>query len=173
MKSPRLTYRELGFEDAARIALLAGEWDVARMTARVPYPYTLTQAHQWIGSIGGDEFVRAIERNGELIGAVGYVRSDSGSAEIGYWIGKPWWGQGYASEAAEALVNYCFAKEGFHRLTCCHFTDNHASQRIITKLGFKLIGPCSAWCEARGGETATLRYTRKRPIMMRLKRSAA
>jgi RimJ/RimL family protein N-acetyltransferase len=173
MKSQRLTYREITYADAARIARLAGEWDVACMTARIPYPYTLTQAHQWIGTIGNDEFVRAIELNGELIGAVGYVRADNGSAEIGYWLGKPWWGQGYASEAAEALVAYCFAKEGFERLTCCHFLDNVASQRIIKKLGFRLVGPCVAWCEARGSEIPTLRYVRRRPMLMRFRRRAA
>jgi RimJ/RimL family protein N-acetyltransferase len=173
MKSERLTYREIAYSDAARITHLAGDWDVARMTARIPYPYTLTQAHQWIGSIGGDEFVRAIELNGELIGAVGYVRGNNGSAEIGYWIGKPWWGNGYAFEAAEALVNHCFENEGFERLTCCHFTDNFASQRIIKKLGFRLVGPHAAWCEARGGETPILQYERRCPMLTRFWRRAA
>ena len=173
MKSPRLKYREISYTDAARITHLAGDWDVARMTARIPYPYSLTQAHAWIGSIGGDEFVRAVELGTELIGAVGYVRSDTGSAEIGYWIGRPWWGNGYASEAAEALVEYCFAHEGFERLTCCHFTDNFPSQRIIKKLGFRLVGPHASWCEARGGETPILRYERRRPMLMRFRRRAA
>ena len=173
MKSARLTFRPIEYADAARIAHLAGDWDVARMTARIPHPYSLTQAHEWIGTIGGDEFVRGVALKGDLIGAVGFIGSEGPTAEIGYWIGKPWWGNGYATEAAEALVDYCFTDAGLAHLTCCHFTDNLASERIIKKLGFKLIGPCTAWCEARGSETPTLRYQRRRPIMMKFRRRAA
>ena len=173
MRSKRLTYRTLDYSDAARITEFAGDWEVARMTARIPYPYSLTQAHQWIGSIDDGEFVRVIELEGQLIGAVGYVPSPDGSAEIGYWIGRPWWGQGFATEAAETLVRYCFSEVRFTRLTCCHFADNAASARIIKKLGFRTIGTASTWCEARGGEIATVRYQRKRPMLARLRSRAA
>ena len=57
-----------------------------------------------------DEFVRGVERDGELIGAIGYIASEPGQAEIGYWIGKPWWGNGYATEAAGTLMHYCFGE---------------------------------------------------------------
>jgi RimJ/RimL family protein N-acetyltransferase len=173
MRSARLTYRPLDYSDAARIALLAGDWDVARMTARIPYPYTLTQAHQWIGGLEEGELVRVVELDRQLIGAVGFVPNLDASAEIGYWIGRPWWGHGYATEAAAALVDHCFMGVGLARLTCCHFIDNPASARIIKKLGFRLIGPCSAWCEARQAEVPTLRYQRKRPMLARLRSSAA
>ncbi len=112
MKSRRLKFRELNDGDAARIAELAGDWDIARMTARIPYPYSEPLAHQWLRGIEPGEFVRAVELDGELIGAVGYMPASDGSAEIGYWIGKPWWGQGFATEAAQALVRYCFARGG-------------------------------------------------------------
>ncbi|MGQ0672685.1 MAG: GNAT family N-acetyltransferase [Hyphomicrobium sp.] len=167
MQSTRLTYRPLDYSDAARIAELAGDWDVARMTARIPHPYSLVQAHHWIGSLEPGEFVRIVEFGGRLIGAVGYVPSPDRSVEIGYWIGRPWWGQGFATEAAEALIAHCFAAGEIPRLTCCHFIDNPASERIIRKLGFRLTGTCSAWCEARGEQVATLRYQRRRPILMR------
>ncbi len=165
LKSQRLTYRTLDYSDAARITELAGDWDVARMTARIPFPYSLTQAHQWIGSLEDGEFVRVVELDRKLIGAVGYNPNSDGSLEIGYWIGRPWWGLGYATEAAGALVDHCFTEIGVARLTCCHFVDNLASARIIKKLKFQLIGPCSAWCEARGAECETLRYQRKRPLL--------
>lgn len=173
MRSPRLTYRELRPNDAARITDLAGDWDVARMTARIPYPYSVPQACEWIGSLEPDEVVRVIELDGELIGAVGYNSAADGTVEFGYWIGRPWWGRGYATEAAETLVRHCFDTIGVPRLTCCHFVDNPASQRIITKLGFKLIGPCETWCEARRSTIATLRYFKKRPFMSRIRRRAA
>jgi RimJ/RimL family protein N-acetyltransferase len=106
MRSPRLTYRPIDAQDASRIASLAGDWDIARMTSRIPHPYSLIDADNWIASIGSDEFVRAVERDGQLIGAVGYIERDAEQAEIGYWIGKPWWGNGYATEAARTLVAY-------------------------------------------------------------------
>lgn len=171
MRSPRLTYRLIDTRDASRIAALAGDWDIARMTARIPHPYSLVDADQWIGSIGGDEFVRAIERDGELIGAVGYIEGDASQAEIGYWIGKPWWGNGYATEAASALVEHCFGEAGFKRLTAGHFIDNAASARVIKKLGFRRVGRSAQWCEARKSEVPTVRYARRRPLLGRLWRS--
>ena len=148
--------------------MLAGDWDIARMTARIPHPYSLVDADQWIASIGSDEFVRAVEHEGELIGAVGYIERDREQAEIGYWIGKPWWGQGYGTEAASALVDYCFKEVGFKRLTCGHFVDNPASARIIAKLGFRRVGNGVQWCEARKIDVPTIRYTRGRPLLGRL-----
>jgi RimJ/RimL family protein N-acetyltransferase len=173
MRTKRLNLRELSGNDAPRIAELAGEWDVARMTARIPYPYSEPLAHQWLRGIEPGEFVRAIELEGEMIGAVGYLPAEDGSAEIGYWIGKPWWGRGFATEAAEALVRHCFTTARIDRLTCCHFVDNPASARIIAKLGFRLVGPCTAWSEARGAEAATLTYERRRPVLARFWRRAA
>src|SRR5688572_23023051 len=94
----RLVLRELADSDAPRLALLAGDWDVARMTARIPFPYSEALAREWMDTLGTDEFVRVVEHKGALVGAVGYVAGEDGSAEIGYWIGKPWWGAGFATE---------------------------------------------------------------------------
>lgn len=162
IRTERLTLRPLTLADAARVAELAGDWDVARMTSRVPYPYTLIDADAWIGSITDGEFVRGIMRDGTLIGACGYVVEDSGAAEIGYWIGRSYWGQGYATEAGRAIVAHCFGAEGFKRLTCRHFTDNPASGRVIRKLGFRLIGSCTSWSDARQCSSPTLSYEQSR-----------
>lgn len=173
IRTARLALRPLVLADAARVAALAGDWDVARMTARIPYPYRLVDADAWIGSIGRDEFVRAIEHEGELVGACGYVAGDNGAAEIGYWLGRPYWGRGFATEAGRALIAYCFEDGGFKRLTCCHFDDNPASRRVIEKLGFRLIGPCSGWSEARGCMAPTLKYAQTRSWSRFLARRAA
>ncbi len=164
IKTRRLVLRELHDDDAPEFARLAGDWDVARMTARIPYPYSEALAREWMDTLGPDEFVRTVLHQDTLIGAVGYVACDDGSAEIGYWIGKPWWGAGFATEAASALVRYCFTTAGFKRLTCCHFEDNDASKRVIQKLGFRQSEACSAWCDARQGEFPTLSYELNRPL---------
>jgi RimJ/RimL family protein N-acetyltransferase len=172
MRSQRLSYRPLDARDAGRIAILAGDWDVARMTSRIPHPYTLVDADLWIASIGDDEFVRCVEREGVLIGAVGYISGEPQQAEIGYWIGKPWWGHGYATEAAGTLMEHCFGEGGFLRLTCGHFIDNPASARVIAKLGFHRIGTGAQWCEARKSNVATVRYARRRPLLAGWRRRA-
>lgn len=160
----RLTLRALRDSDAPELARLAGDWDVARMTARIPYPYSVALARDWMATLGDDEFVRVIEHHGTLIGAVGYVAGANRSAEIGYWIGKPWWGQGFATEAASALVRHCFTRAGFKRLTCCHFDDNPASARVIRKLGFTAAGQTTAWCDARQAEFSARTYQLSRPM---------
>lgn len=165
MKSARLTYRKLVSADAPRVAEMAGDWEVASMTARIPYPYSTASAAEWIGGLSPSEFVRGILRDGTLIGATGYFPAADGSAEIGYWIGHPYWGQGYATEAAEALVRHSFRVAGFRRLTCCHFADNLRSARVIEKLGFRMTGASTAYCEARKRDIATVRYERARPLL--------
>jgi ribosomal-protein-alanine N-acetyltransferase len=164
IKTRRLVLRALHDGDAPNLARLAGDWDVARMTARIPFPYSEALAREWMASLAPGEFVRAVTYQGTLVGAVGYVPNDDGSAEIGYWIGRPWWGRGFASEAAQALVRYCFTTAGFKRLTCCHFEDNHASARVIQKLGFRPSGVATAWCDARQGEFPARCYERTRPL---------
>jgi len=165
LRSARLSYRPITAPDAGRVAMLAGEWDVARMTSRIPHPYSLVDADLWIASIGQDEFVRGVEFDGKLIGAVGYIEGADRQAEIGYWIGKPYWGHGFATEAARALVAHCFGAAGFLGLTCGHFIDNPASARVIEKLGFRHVGNGQQWCEARKSEVETVRYVRKRPLL--------
>ena len=168
LKTKRLRLRRLTAADAARVAELAGDWDIARMTARIPHPYAAHAAEGWVQHIADDEFVRAIDLNDEVIGLVGYTDSDDGSGEIGYWIGKPWWGHGYATEAATGLIRYCFRSARLPRLTCCHFVDNPASKRVIEKLGFRETGRCRAYSEARQCDVDTIRYELKRPLMARI-----
>ena len=164
MRSQRLTYRPIEAGDAGRVAALASDWDVARMTSRIPHPYSLLDADLWIASIATDEFVRGIEYDGTLVGAVGFVEDERRQAEMGYWIGKPWWGNGFATEAARALMDYCFSECGIRRLMCGHLVDNAASAHVIAKLGFRRVGNGTQWCEARKSEVETIRYTRRRPI---------
>src|SRR5690606_33820144 len=127
LRTRRLLLRDLTPRDARRIAMLASDWDVARMTGRIPHPYSEQLAYEWINDLAEGEFVQGIVHQNALIGICGYMPEGEGSAEIGYWIGKPWWGRGYATEAVGALIDYCFSVAGFERVTCGHFVDNPAS----------------------------------------------
>ncbi len=164
IKTARLILRPVTVSDAPRIAELGGDWDVASMTSRMPYPYTLDSAHQWIEGLANGEKVFAIEREGVLIGITGFTATPDGtSAEVGYWLGKSYWRQGIATEAAHALINHCFKKEGLRTITCGHFDDNPASARVIEKLGFDRIGTSQCWCEARRLDRPAIRYELNRP----------
>lgn len=162
MRTDRLILRPLNDDDAGRIALLGGDWEVASMTGRIPYPYSADAAQHWLTGVAHGEVVFGIWHAGELIGLCGYSPQPGGSAELGYWIGKPYWGQGFATEASRALMNYGFAKGGIKRFTCCHFAGNPASARVAAKLGFKSLGPCTGWCEARQENLPTQTYERRR-----------
>ncbi len=146
--------------DAGRISLLAGDYDVASMTGTIPYPYSERQAAEWIESvIGGEEgVVFAIANAGMLIGCTGYRGFGEDHAELGYWIGKPYWGMGYASEAVRALILHAFERDGFDYLTVGHFSDNPASARVIAKFGFVPQGRQVRDCAARGIKAHCLIY---------------
>lgn len=160
LKTERLLLRAPVLADAASISLLAGDYEVASMTGTIPHPYSEEMAVDWIQSLhAGEEGVAfAIDLAGALIGCVGYRATDKSHAEMGYWIGKPYWGMGYATEAAQALILYAFQKEKFAYLTVGHFKENPASARVIAKLGFKPSGEVLRDCAARGNKARCLTY---------------
>ena len=146
--------------DAARVSLLAGDYDVACMTGTIPHPYSEQMAAEWIsGAIDGEEgVVFMIERDGTLVGCTGYRAFGEDHAELGYWIGKPYWGQGYATEAVMTLVAHAFDVDGFDYVTAGHFADNPASARVLRKLGFVTQGDEMRDCAARGTTAHCLTY---------------
>ncbi len=152
----RLRLRPLKPDDAPQIARLAGDWDIARMTALIPHPYTLADAQSFIASAKGSD-TYAIERGGILVGCCG-ARSVLGAYEIGYWIGKPYWGDGIATEAARALVDHLRAREPGCAIAISHMAENDASARVIQKLGFRPAGEKRTYYVARASEVRSLTY---------------
>jgi [ribosomal protein S5]-alanine N-acetyltransferase len=171
IKTQRLLLRLPVQGDAGRIALLAGDYDVASMTGTIPHPYTEAMAGEWIASLraGAEGVAFGIDLWGDLIGCVGYRALDRAHAEMGYWLGKPYWGNGYATEAARELILYVFQKESFAYLTVGHFKENPASARVIAKLGFEPSGEVLRECAARGSKARCLTYrlTRERALLYR------
>jgi len=155
LESERLLLRPLRLEDAADIQRMAGEWEVARYTANIPHPYKAGMAEAWIKSHRDDfEIVFAIERRQDsvLVGCIG-VEPDAATreAEFGYWIGKPYWGAGYATEALSALVDHVFATFDVDRARAAAMPDNRASIRVQEKVGFRYVGVKFQPAPARGG----------------------
>ncbi|MCI0571644.1 MAG: GNAT family N-acetyltransferase [Myxococcaceae bacterium] len=148
LHTPRLTLRPFALPDAADVRRLVGEYDVARDTLAIPHPYEKGMAERWIST-----HESAFERGEELIFAIALRDSDAlrgaigirlapvhAHGELGYWVGKPWWGQGLATEAARGLLDHAFGTLGLARVWAQHFSRNPASGRVMQKLGMRHEG---------------------------------
>ena len=162
LETERLKLRPLRDGDAQRITRFIGDFDVAKMLARVPYPYALKDAQDWLGTLPertarGEVFNRAIDSGG-LVGVLGIhdIRPIEGEkiGELGYWLAKPYWGKGLMSEAARAFVHYAFDGLGLAGLISGHFKENQRSGRVLAKLGFRPAGEGLMHCTARGEKVA-------------------
>jgi ribosomal-protein-alanine N-acetyltransferase len=153
----RLLLRPFRRADAAEFARLAGDWAVASMTSDIPYPFSASQAVAWLKPVRGE--VRfAIERQDQLIGGCGFYRRPSGAAELGFWLGRMWWGQGYATEATRAVLRHGCSNRRLPGFSSAHFVDNPASARVLAKLGFEETGRGSIACTARGHDMQAVTY---------------
>lgn len=143
LSTPRLILRRFALADAPDVQRLAGERDIARYTLSIPHPYVDGMAEQWIGSheqrLSSGEaaaFAITLRSGGLLIGAIGLeINQEHHRAELGYWIGKPYWGQGYCTEAARAVVRFAFEDLRLNRVHASHFSNNPASGRVMQKVG--------------------------------------
>ena len=158
LQTPRLRLRKPMLADASRIAMFIGEWDVARMLARVPFPYTEQDAKAWIGDPGQSHRYVLVHANG-VIGVVGVgERDEVGAVELGYWLAKPFWGRGLVTEAAAAVIFALRQHDPRAAITCSHFVDNEGSARVIRKLGFVQTGERMLASVSRGVEVRSLTY---------------
>jgi RimJ/RimL family protein N-acetyltransferase len=139
--------------DASAIIAVAGDWEVARRLGRVPHPYTLEDFRVFIERVVPSEPTWAIvvRRSDELVGVIGLApQGECRSAELGYYVGRPHWGQGLATEAAQAIVRFGLETMGYAKLTSRYHADNPASGRVLEKLGFKTVGRSQYPCLADG-----------------------
>jgi RimJ/RimL family protein N-acetyltransferase len=140
----RLLLRPLEVSDAARIHALISDWNVLRTLSTPPYPYRLEHAHEFLSATipkheSGAAMVLALQREGELIGVI-HMEPQQRGHMLGYWLGRPYWGQGYMSEAALAAVGQYLACRNVPTLVSGYFAGNGASWRIQDKLGFRIVG---------------------------------
>jgi RimJ/RimL family protein N-acetyltransferase len=154
----RLRLRPLRPADAAKITKYAGDFEVARMTTRIPHPYTLAHAEGWLATLGDplarDNAVFGVDAECEgLVGLLGFSTNDEGRPEVGYWYGRPFWGRGYATEALRAALRWAKTDWGKKLVCTGHFVDNPASGNVLVKAGFLYTGEVRKLdCAARGDE---------------------
>jgi RimJ/RimL family protein N-acetyltransferase len=146
--TPRLLLRPFEDADAPRMQLLAGDRRVAATTVRIPHPYEDGMAEAFIAdchrsSAAGESCRLAIatREDNKLIGGIGLeIDPAHHKAELGYWIGVDYWGQGYATEAGQAMLQHGFGPLKLNRIMGHCFAGNKASARVLQKLGMKLEG---------------------------------
>jgi len=148
LETERLRLRPLTLEDAGTVRRLAGEREIAATTVMIPHPYPQGVAEAWIeGHVALFEareaavFAIVEHAGGDLVGSIGIsLKIEHRNGELGYWIGQPWWGRGYATEAARAVLRFGFETMKLHRIHSHHMTRNAASGRVLEKIGMKPEG---------------------------------
>lgn len=142
LETKRLALRAPRLEDAKSVAALANDRRIAENTARIPHPYRMTDAEGFISGANkavGDVVFLITLRDGTAAGACGIV-SEGETPELGYWLGVPYWGNGYATEALHAVVDYAFTDLGHDALQAGARVTNPASRRVLEKCGFQWTG---------------------------------
>jgi ribosomal-protein-alanine N-acetyltransferase len=144
----QLLLRSFERRDIPALVRLAGAREIAATTINIPHPYTEDDAQSFLAHADDEfrtgrsvSFAVTIVQGGELCGSVGLtLTSAHETAEIGYWIGVPYWGRGFATEAANAVMAFGFETLKLHRIYAHHFAENHASRRVLEKIGMRHEG---------------------------------
>ena len=148
LETERLVLRPFQLSDAARVKALAGAFEIYRTTLNIPHPYEDGMAEKWIATHASQFYEGSsvnlavtLKADGILIGAIGLDATlRHQRTELGYWIGVPYWGNGYCTEAAVAVVRYGFTVMNYHKITSSHMEGNPASGRVMQKAGMRREG---------------------------------
>jgi len=147
LRTERLLLRPFRPEDARVVQRLAGAREVADTTLTIPHPYLDGVAETWIGTHGdawerGERVTLAITCEAEgVVGAISlHLILKHRRAELGYWVGQPFWNRGYATEAVRAVLAFGFETLGLNRIHAAHLSRNPASGRVMQKAGMRFEG---------------------------------
>lgn len=148
LQTERLILRPFSKKDAPDVQRLAGDPDVADTTLNIPHPYEDGMAEGWMSTHQaafhegkGITFAITLRETDELVGAISLrTMNRFNRAEMGYWIGQPYWGNGYCTEAAKAAIAYGFDELNLNKVLAYHLTRNPASGRVMEKAGMSYEG---------------------------------
>lgn len=162
IETRRLTLRAPTRRDAAAMAELANDFDVVRMTSRMPWPYTADDAEGFIARCEQRDWQHdatfAIEVEDEgFAGVIGFFGNAEGETEVGYWLGRSYWGRGIATEALKGALGWASRDWRKRCIVAGHFADNPASGIVLTKADFLYTGVVRDLPSAARGETAPSR----------------
>lgn len=155
VETRRLILRAPAPQDAPRIADLANDIDIARMTQRMPHPFGVREADDFVLQVAAQDPARAntfIIEHEDLgpVGVIGMFEGEDRVPETGYWIGREYWGRGFATEALDGALVWASRRWRRRAMVAGHFADNPASGRVLEKAGFLYTGETrKAWSQAR------------------------
>ena len=159
LETERLTLRKPTLADVKAIADLANDRRIALMTRRLPHPYTQDDAVHFVKAIAGTgETVFLIENNHTPVGVAGVDWSEPDAPELGYWFGVEHWGQGFATEAARAVIDYTFEEFSVDQMISGARVVNPKSRNVLEKCGFQWSGVELHRFKALGSSTPVDRF---------------
>ena len=154
IRTPRMLLRPPRPSDAGPLGHYCNDPRLARMTSTIPHPYPPGAAEAYLERLSSgrlDEEVWVMDATpAEWSEVVGLILFRPKTAEIGYWVGAPFWGTGFASEAVEGLVDHLFRTRDLERITAEVQAENEASLRVLEKAGFRRTGEKPLYSVARG-----------------------
>jgi len=173
--SQRLVMRAPHEDDIDALAHLANNANIANMVARMPHPYTVADAADFVrrtraGAIGKCVYAITKADNGAFLGCCGIEPHEDGrTVELGYWLGEPFWNQGYATEAAHALIDMVFRTRDIEQIDARCRVMNIPSRRVIQKCGFQFQATGMVQSLAVGGMVPVEWYRLDRKTWISLK----
>ena len=155
LETERLILRVPNLGDAKAVAQLANNRKIAEMTLLIPHPYGIEDAAQWIATPPAEtrHWKFGIHAGDDgFVGACGFTERDEGLT-IGYWIGEPFWGRGYATEASRALIDHIFSTTDLDGIAANCRVTNPGSRRVLEKCGFQWTGVALGRIRSLGAST--------------------
>ncbi len=182
LHTTRLTLRPFANEDALEFHRLINDWEICRRLPDAPFPYSAKLASDWIAAAAADraagraeQFALRDSATGELLGCAGLrIAKDGKSADLGYWLGRAHWRQGYGLEAARRLSEWAFASFPVAHVTATVAADNDASSAVLARLGFSYSGKGAQVFMCRPGQKLPVNFyklEREIPVASREKQT--
>jgi RimJ/RimL family protein N-acetyltransferase len=175
IETQRLLLKPLADADAEQIVVKINTYGISKNLARVPFPYALSDAHEflvWARKLDGRSAFMTLRLKSapeELIGVISYDwLEDKQHSDLGYWMVQEHWGKGLMSEAAIAMVDHAFTVSGLQKLSSCFFNDNPASGKVLARAGFEVVGPCTHFSKAQNKDVPVtlMKLTRERWLVL-------
>lgn len=159
LKAKRVVVRSVRAADVEAMGLLCGDYDVVKMLSRVAHPYDFEAGRSYLAQMEvaalnwreAEEIAFAIDYDGALIGGLSLSRLHH-MPVIGYWLGKPFWGLGFMTEAVRVVLSWLFLATDYEMVMATAMTENLGSQAVLKKNGFKLAGYGEGMSLARGAK---------------------
>lgn len=164
IRTERLTLRPSSLADADRAFEIQSDWEVTRMLRMASFPPDREATRAWFTDherewLAGEAYRFGVDIGGRMAGLVDIDEIANGKGDLGYWFEQAAWGQGYAFEAAQAVVRFAFADAGLSMLKSGHASDNPASGRVLTRLGFVPADIVERFSRPRGENIEQRHYT--------------